>query len=290
MAAQATERLGYTLYHARYRDRVVRLRRMSPTLRAELLRPSRLRRRPLPSGHVMKMNLAVVLLSGGMDSCVTAAIARQDHELVLLHANYGQKTEKRELKAFNDIAQYYLVPPSRRLIADMHYLGEMGGSSLTDPGLDVPTDGQTRGSTPTTYVPFRNTHLLAAAVSWAEVLGAGKVFIGAVENDNPCYPDCREVYYKALDQLIKAGTRPDSRIIVETPLLHLKKSQIVQKGMALGAPLHLSWSCYKNEDRACGICQSCRLRLEAFKEAGYEDRIPYESVGTDLQARQGGSA
>lgn len=232
------------------------------------------------------MKLAVVLLSGGMDSCVTTAIARQDHELALLHANYGQKTERRELRAFNDIAQYYRVPPGRRLVVDMHYLGEMGGSSLTDPGLKIPTVGQTHGSAPTTaipstYVPFRNTHLLASAVSWAEVLGARKVFIGAVENDNPCYPDCREVYYKAINQLVRVGTRPYSQIVVETPLLHLKKPQIVRKGMALGAPLHLSWSCYKNEDRACGACQSCRLRLGAFKEAGYIDPVPYEAETVD---------
>jgi len=230
------------------------------------------------------MKLAVVLLSGGMDSCVTTAIARQDHELALLHANYGQKTERRELRAFNDIAQYYLVPPGRRLVVDMHYLGEMGGSSLTDTGMEVPTQAKACGYSnpikieiPSTYVPFRNTHLLASAVSWAEVLGARKVFIGAVENDNPCYPDCREVYYKAINQLVRVGTRPDSQIVVETPLLHLKKPQIVQKGMALGAPLHLSWSCYKNEDRACGTCQSCRLRLGAFKEAGYIDPVPYEA-------------
>ncbi|MDI6759553.1 MAG: 7-cyano-7-deazaguanine synthase QueC [Candidatus Brocadiaceae bacterium] len=235
------------------------------------------------------MKLAVVLLSGGMDSCVTTAIARQDHELALLHANYGQKTERRELKAFNDIAQYYLVPAGRRLVVDMHYLGEMGGSSLTDPGLEIPAQanppeadcGYEEVDIPSTYVPFRNTHLLASAVSWAEVLGARKVFIGAVENDNPCYPDCREVYYKAINQLVRVGTRPDSQIVVEAPLLHLKKPQIVQKGMALGAPLRLSWSCYKNEDRACGTCQSCRLRLGAFKEAGYVDPVPYEAEIAD---------
>ena len=241
------------------------------------------------------MKLAVVLLSGGMDSCVTTAIARQDHELALLHANYGQKTERRELRAFNDIAQYYLVPPVRRLVVDMHYLGEMGGSSLTDTGMEIPaqakvrhgesalgaTCGYEKADVPSTYVPFRNTHLLASAVSWAEVLGARKVFIGAVEDDNPCYPDCREVYYKAINQLVRVGTRPDSQIVVETPLLRLKKSQIVQKGMALGAPLHLSWSCYKNEDRACGTCQSCRLRLGAFKGAGYIDPVHYEAETVD---------
>lgn len=240
----------------------------------------------------MKKKLAVILLSGGMDSCVTTAIASQDHELALLHANYGQRTEGRELRAFNEIAQYYNVPSNRRLVVDMNYLGAMGGSSLTDPKLDVPTGGQTHAEPvsasapteiPSTYVPFRNTNLLAAAVSWAEALGARKVFIGAVENDNPCYPDCREGYYKVLNQLIKAGTRPDSQIVVETPLLHLKKYEIVRRGMALGAPLHLSWSCYKNEERACGECQSCRLRLGAFREAGYKDPIPYESVGIDLQ-------
>lgn len=237
----------------------------------------------------MKRELAVVLLSGGMDSCVTAAIAGQDHELALLHANYGQKTERRELKAFNDIAQYYHIPPHRKLVVDMHYLRDMGGSSLTDPRLEVPTQAKACGynntlkaGVPSTYVPFRNANLLASGVSWAEVLGARKVFIGAVENDNPCYPDCRELYYKAFNQLVKVGTCPDSQITVETPLLHLKKSEIVKKGLALGAPLNLSWSCYKNEDRACGVCLSCKLRIEAFKEAGYKDSIPYEAVSLEV--------
>jgi 7-cyano-7-deazaguanine synthase len=276
----------------------------------------------------MKEKLAVVLLSGGMDSCVTAAIARQGHELALLHANYGQRTERRELRAFNDIAQYYQVPPHRRLVVDMKYLGAMGGSSLTDLRLEIPTECGIRNlecgisqseirnqqsaisyqlsaisypqseipnpkseilnphsafrnphsQIPSTYVPFRNTHLLAVAVSWAEVLGARKVFIGAVEADSPGYPDCREVYYETFNQLIKVGTRPDSQITVSAPLLHLKKSEIVLRGMTLKAPLHLSWSCYKNEDRACGTCQSCRLRLEAFKEAGCVDCISYEAA------------
>ncbi len=223
----------------------------------------------------MKKELAVVLLSGGMDSCVTVAIARESHEIALLHVNYGQKTEKKELHAFSEIAQHYHVTAERRLVIDMKYLGGMGGSSLTDPKMDIPTTANLlSGGIPSTYVPFRNTHLLAVAVSWAEVLGARKVFIGAVESDSP-YPDCREAYYKAFNQLVAVGTRPDSQIVVETPLLHLKKADIVKRGMTIGVPFHLSWSCYRVEEKACGECRSCKLRLGAFKEAGYRDPIPY---------------
>lgn len=226
----------------------------------------------------MKRNLAVVLVSGGMDSCVTMAIAEKDFELSLLHANYRQRTELRELRAFQDIAAYYGVPEERRLVVDMAYLGGLGGSSLTDLAVDVPDAEQNPRSIPSTYVPFRNTHLLAAAVSWAEVLGARKVFIGAVEEDSSGYPDTREIYYKVFNKLTEVGTRPDTRITVETPLIHMKKSEIVKKGISLGAPFHLSWSCYKREDLACGVCQSCALRLRAFQEAGYKDPIPYQRV------------
>lgn len=225
----------------------------------------------------MKEGLAVVLLSGGMDSCVAAAIANESFNLACLHVNYRQRTESIELKAFNDIASFYGVPDERRLILDMSYLGAIGGSSLTDLSIDVPTSPATSGGVPSTYVPFRNTHLLAAAVSWAEVIGAGRVFIGAVEDDRTCYPDCRESYYKIFNRLIDEGTRPETNITVETPLIHMTKADIVERGISLGAPFHLSWSCYKEEVVACGECQSCLLRREAFNEAGYHDPIPYRA-------------
>jgi 7-cyano-7-deazaguanine synthase len=220
-------------------------------------------------------DLAIVLVSGGMDSCVTAAIAHEQYQLALLHVNYGQRTESRELKAFNDIASYYNIPKDRILISNIDYLRKIGGSSLTDPRMDVQdTQGDTR-EIPTSYVPFRNTHLLSIAVSWGEVIGARKIFIGAIEQDNPGYPDCRPIYYETFNKLIKVGTKPATCIEVETPLIHRGKSEIVKMGVSLGAPLHLSWSCYKNTDKACGRCHSCFLRLKAFQEAGVKDPIPY---------------
>ncbi|GAN34568.1 MAG: 7-cyano-7-deazaguanine synthase QueC [Candidatus Brocadia sp. AMX2] len=220
-------------------------------------------------------DLAIVLVSGGMDSCVTAAIAHAQYQLALLHVNYGQRTESRELKAFHDIASYYNIPKDRILIANIDYLRKIGGSSLTDPRMNVQDAQSDIKEIPTSYVPFRNTHLLAIAVSWGEVIGARKVFIGAVEQDSPGYPDCRPIYYEAFNKLIRVGTRPTTCIEVETPLIHKGKSEIVKTGISLGAPLHLSWSCYKNTDKACGQCHSCFLRLKAFKEAGVKDPIPY---------------
>ncbi len=217
--------------------------------------------------------LVVVLVSGGMDSCVTAAIAAQDHELAFLHVSYGQRTQSRELQAFNAIADHYGV--KRRLLADISYLKEIGGSSLTDKSISVAEADLKSDVIPASYVPFRNTHLLAIAVSWAEVMGASRVFIGAVEEDSSGYPDCRREYYKAFNRLVGVGTKPGTRIEIVTPLIEMRKSEIVSKGIELGAPLHLTWSCYKNIDRACGICDSCVLRLRAFREAGIKDPIEY---------------
>ncbi len=225
----------------------------------------------------MKAGLAVVLLSGGMDSCVVAAMASESYELACLHVNYKQRTEVRELKAYCEIASYYGVPEEKRLVIDMAYLGAIGGSSLTDRDIAVPTSAATSNNIPSTYVPFRNTHLLAAGVSWAEVIGAEKVFIGAVEDDVTGYPDCREQYYKVFNKLVEAGTRPETRITVETPLIHMNKAEIVAKGVSLGAPFHLSWSCYKEEEKACGRCQSCLLRREAFSQAGHKDPVPCQT-------------
>ena len=223
----------------------------------------------------MNKNLSIVLVSGGMDSCVTAAISSLEHEMAFLHVNYGQRTEKRELKAFNDIADYYKV--KKRLVADIGYLKEIGGSSLTDEKIEIEQSRQTNTTEiPSTYVPFRNTHILAIATSWAEVIGAEKIFIGAVEQDSSGYPDCRPVYFKAFNKLVKEGTKPDTHIVIETPLINLRKNDIVLKGVELKAPLHLTWSCYKSNNSACGRCESCILRLRGFKEAGVEDPIDYE--------------
>ena len=224
---------------------------------------------------------AVVLLSGGMDSCVSTAIARERHgagNIALLHAGYGQRTERRERRAFEAIADFYGM--RERLVVELHHFRAIGGSALTDQKIAVPVKeldapGPHSSAIPVTYVPFRNAHFLSVAVSWAEVLGAGAIYIGAVAEDSSGYPDCRPEYYDAFNQVIRAGTRPTSNIRIETPLIHLSKRDIVRKGLELGAPFHLTWSCYQEEETACGVCDSCLLRLRAFAEAGASDPIPY---------------
>jgi 7-cyano-7-deazaguanine synthase len=221
---------------------------------------------------------AVVLLSGGMDSCVTAAIAQQTHRLALLHASYGQRTEQRERRAFEGIADFYGV--EERLVIRLDSFRQMGGSALTDERIAVPESGRALAAgagIPITYVPFRNAHFLSAAVSWAEVIGATAVFIGAVAQDSSGYPDCRPEYYHAFAQLVREGTRPETRIEIATPVIALRKSDIVRRGAELSAPLDRSWSCYQFEDEACGSCDSCRLRLAAFAEAGLADPIAYRA-------------
>ncbi len=218
-------------------------------------------------------DLAVALVSGGMDSAVVAAIVCRDYEPAFLHLDYGQRTEARERRAFEAIAEHYKV--ARRLISRVDPLAAAGGSSLTDPSMPL---SEARGGpsvVPTTYVPFRNSHFLAAAVSWGEVLGARWIYYGAVEEDSSGYPDCRERYVEAFNRLIEAGTRPETRLTVVAPLIHLAKAEIVREGMRLKAPFHLTWSCYAEQERACGECESCRLRLKGFHEAGFEDPIPY---------------
>lgn len=222
----------------------------------------------------MSKKKAIVLVSGGMDSCVTAAVAAQNYEPCFLHVNYGQRTENREFKAFGDLCQAYGI--KRKLVVDISYLKEIGGSSLTDDAIEVEEGELDRQGIPKTYVPFRNANILSIAASWAEVLEASAIFIGAVEEDGSGYPDCRRVFYDAFEAAIDAGTRPETKIKIETPLISLKKSDIVKLGKELGAPLELSWSCYKSEDEACGECDSCLLRLRGFKQAGYEDPIPYK--------------
>jgi len=221
----------------------------------------------------MKRKKAVVLVSGGLDSCVTAALAAQKYDLAFLHLNYGQRTQQRELQAFNDIADFYGV--RERLVVDVSYFRQIGGSSLTDNTMKVSqADLQAQGI-PSSYVPFRNGNILSIAASWAEVIAASRIFIGAVEEDSSGYPDCRLDFFKAFTQAVNLGTKPETRIAIETPVNALKKWQIVKKGSELKAPLHLTWSCYQNEDKACGVCDSCALRLRGFQQAGLEDPIPY---------------
>jgi len=216
-----------------------------------------------------------------MDSCVSTAIARKRHgagNLALLHAGYGQRTQERERRAFEDIADFYGV--QERLIVELDHFRAIGGSALTDRNIAVPENElgatESHGSTiPVTYVPFRNAHFLSVAVSWAEAIGAGAIYIGPVAEDSSGYPDCRPEYYRVFQELIRAGTRPETQIEIMTPVITLKKSEIIRRGIELGAPLHLTWSCYQNEDVACGACDSCLLRLRAFGEAGVTDPIAY---------------
>lgn len=219
---------------------------------------------------------AVVLVSGGMDSLVTAAIANREYELSFLHLNYGQRTEIRELKAFNDIANHYNV--KEKMAVNTEHLSKIGGSSLTVSSIEVSKADLNYKGIPSSYVPFRNANILSIAVSWAEVIRAKKIFIGAVEEDSSGYPDCREIFYDAFNKVIELGTKPDTSIVIETPIIHLKKFEIVKKGNELKAPFELSWSCYQNEDKACGVCDSCALRLRGFQLAGIKDPIEYETV------------
>lgn len=226
----------------------------------------------------VSLPLSVVLASGGMDSCVTATLAAKEGEIALLHADYGQRTEARERAAFETMADHFGVPSNRRQIADFRFFGKWGGSALTDNTIAVPNDGaalEADAGIPVTYVPFRNALFLSAAVGWAEIIGATSVHIGAVHEDSSGYPDCRPAFYEAFQKVVVTGTRPETRIAIRTPIIHMTKAEIVRTGLALGAPLHLSWSCYVAAERACGQCDSCRLRLKGFAEAGATDPIPY---------------
>ena len=218
--------------------------------------------------------LAICLVSGGMDSCVTAAIAHEENdELAFLHVSYGQRTEQREREAFAALANHFHV--KSRLVVSLEHLAQIGGSSLTDNRIAVTAADLASPGIPSSYVPFRNAHLLSAAVSWGEVVKASAIYIGAVAEDSSGYPDCRPEFYDGFQKVVDLGTKPETHITIKTPVIAMRKSEIVRKGMDLGAPLHLTWSCYKESELACGNCDSCALRLRAFREAGVADPIPY---------------
>jgi 7-cyano-7-deazaguanine synthase len=220
------------------------------------------------------MKTAIVLLSGGMDSCVTVALVREaGYDVAALHVNYGQRTQQRELQAFHDISDHYAI--KKRLVCDISHLAAIGGSSLTDTTIVVSKANLASSEIPSSYVPFRNANILAIATSWAEVLGAEAIAIGAVEEDSSGYPDCRDVFFRAFEQVIATGTKPETNIRILTPVIHLSKAAIVREGIRLGAPLQATWSCYQGEGQACGECDSCALRLRGFAEAGHVDPIPY---------------
>jgi 7-cyano-7-deazaguanine synthase len=229
--------------------------------------------------------ISVVALSGGLDSCVAAAAAKAaGFDLALLHADYGQLTEARERRAFEAIADHYGAV--RRLVVPFAGLRAIGGSALTDPSIPLPEGDLGREGVPVSYVPFRNAHLLATAVSWGEVLGAAAVHVGFVEEDSSGYPDCREAFLQAFEAVADLGTKPGTSLRFHAPLIHLRKAQIVRLGHDLGAPLHLTWSCYQGEAQACGRCDSCLLRLRGFKEAGFPDPIPYAFIPDDLRIQE----
>jgi 7-cyano-7-deazaguanine synthase len=216
----------------------------------------------------------IVLVSGGMDSLICAAIASKEcDEIYFLHLNYGQKTEERELRSFRQLEDHY--QPEDSLIVDITYLKQIGGSSLTDDEIEV-KDYDGNEDVPDSYVPFRNAHLVTIAVSWAEVNGADRIYIGAVEEDSSGYPDCRESFYKAMEKAVDQGTKDDTKIKLVTPIIHRSKSEIIKLGQELEVPFQMSWSCYKNNESACGICDSCVLRINSFKKAGMTDPIKYE--------------
>jgi len=218
---------------------------------------------------------SVVLVSGGMDSCVTAAVAEQESKrLAFLHISYGQRTEERERRAFVEIADHYGVRD--RLDVSIEHLAKIGGSSLTDSSVEVTEADLGSTQVPTSYVPFRNANMLSIATSWAEVIGAGAIYIGAVAEDSSGYPDCRPEFYDAFREVINTGTKPETYIEIRTPIIDLSKAEIVRKGVDLDAPLHLTWSCYRNEEMACGTCDSCALRLRGFENAGVQDPIAYQ--------------
>ena len=217
--------------------------------------------------------LAVVCVSGGMDSAVTAALAAREHRLAFLHANYGQRTEAKELACFHALADH--LGAGRRLVVDFSDLRQIGGSSLTDTAIPVREGEPMDGVVPSSYVPFRNAHLLAAAVSWGEVIGARAIFLGAVWEDSSGYPDCRPEFYRAFEEAVRLGTRPETSLRIVTPVIAMTKAEIVRQGLALGVPFGKTWSCYRAEEAACGACESCRLRLRGFREAGAPDPISY---------------
>lgn len=221
-----------------------------------------------------RTELAIILLSSGMDSAVCASVARENYRLAFLHVQYGQRTANKELECFTKLCDYF--QPEKILIAEAPFLKKIGASSLTDESLPIPESEEP--GIPSTYVPFRNGIFLSIAAAWAEAIGAKKIFIGVNQIDFSGYPDCRDSFLRAFNLAIREGTKPETEIDIEAPLLYLSKKEIVSLGMRLGTPFDLTWSCYKEEELACGLCSSCRLRIKAFMEAGFRDPLRYQTA------------
>ncbi|WP_187648353.1 7-cyano-7-deazaguanine synthase QueC [Nitrosophilus labii] len=219
------------------------------------------------------MKKAVCIISGGMDSAVVAYIAKnKGYEIIGLHFNYGQRTEKKELECFEKISK---ALNAKIYVVELPFFSQIGASALIDKNIAVPTDGLKPG-VPITYVPFRNGIFLSIAAAVAEKEAAEAIYIGVVEEDSSGYPDCREEFIKSMERSINLGIKEETKIKLKTPLVHLRKEDIVSKAIELGVPLEFTWSCYQAEDEACGVCDSCRLRLKGFKKAGIKDKIPYK--------------
>lgn len=221
-------------------------------------------------------DIAVVALSGGLDSCVTTAIASNEYELALVHINYGQKTETKELESFHKIADHYEV--DKKLVIDFTHFQKIGGSSLTDKAIGVTKADLDASHIPTSYVPFRNANILSACVSWAEIINAKAIFIGAVHEDSSGYPDCRPEFFRSFEETLNLGTKPETNVKIETPIISMNKDDIIKLGLELNAPLELTWSCYSSENEACGVCESCALRLRGFQKLNVVDPIPYKEI------------
>lgn len=233
----------------------------------------------------MEKELAVVAVSGGLDSCVTTAIASEKYNLALVHINYGQRTESKELDSFHKIADYYDV--ERKLVIDFAHFQKIGGSSLTDKSIIVSKADLDNKDVPSSYVPFRNANILSACVSWAEIINAKAIYIGAVHEDSSGYPDCRPEFFKSFEETVNLGTKPETNIKIITPIIDLDKKEIIELGLKLKAPLELTWSCYSNEDEACGVCDSCALRLRGFQSLNVVDPIPYKEIPNYLDNQEG---
>lgn len=229
----------------------------------------------------IEKELAVVAVSGGLDSCITTAIASREYNLALVHINYGQRTESKELDSFHKIADYYDV--KKRLVIDFAHFQKIGGSSLTDRTINVTKADLAATEVPNSYVPFRNANILSACVSWAEIINAKAIFIGAVHEDSSGYPDCRPEFFKSFEETVNLGTKPSTKIKIETPIINLDKKEIIELGLKLKAPLELTWSCYSNEDEACGVCDSCALRLRGFQSLKVVDPIAYKEMPNYLE-------
>ncbi|NYT07016.1 MAG: 7-cyano-7-deazaguanine synthase QueC [Methanomicrobiales archaeon] len=218
---------------------------------------------------------AICLVSGGMDSATLAYHARdQGYDLICLHFNYGQRTEGKERASAQKIAD--LLGAEEFIEVDLAYLTRFGGSSLTDHRLAVDRFRDDREGVPNTYVPFRNANLLSIATSCAEARGAGAVFIGVQSQDYSGYPDCRPQFIEAFQRVVDTGTRDETRITIKAPFLNMTKQDILALGRTLGVPYEHTWSCYQNEERACGVCGACHFRKAAFEALGMKDPIPYE--------------